>query len=338
MYAGAIIGSVLFFLLLGFFSDLIFVGRGGHDNEPLAFAVEIEGGAGETEGGHEEAAVDYAALVAAADLAKGEGLYKKCKACHKLEDGVNAVGPSLWGIVGRDIASAEGYAYSGSLSDIEGDWTLETLQAFLESPKGMAADTKMSFKGLSKVEDRVNLIVYLNEADGSPVELAAAAGGEAEAPAPEAVTEAVTETAAEPATEASTETATAESTEAAQPAEAAGSGFGDLLATADAEAGKKIFRKCRGCHKVEEGKNGIGPSLWGVIGRDVASIEGFAYSDAMLGKAGNWTGADLFTYLEDPKGVVPGTKMKFAGVKDPQDRANVITFLNEADGSPEPLQ
>jgi cytochrome c2 len=251
---------------------------------------------------------------------------------------VNAVGPSLWGIVGRDIASAEGYAYSGSLSDIEGDWTLETLQAFLESPKGMAADTKMSFKGLSKVEDRVNLIVYLNEADGSPVELAAAAGGEAEAPAPEAVTEAVTETAAEPATEASTETATAESTEAAQPAEAAGSGFGDLLATADAEAGKKIFRKCRGCHKVEEGKNGIGPSLWGVIGRDVASIEGFAYSDAMLGKAGNWTGADLFAYLEDPKGVVPGTKMKFAGVKDPQDRANVITFLNEADGSPEPLQ
>ena len=168
MYAGAIIGSVLFFLLLGFFSDLIFVGRGGHDNEPLAFAVEIEGGAGETEGGHEEAAVDYAALVAAADLAKGEGLYKKCKACHKLEDGVNAVGPSLWGIVGRDIASAEGYAYSGSLSDIEGTWTLEMLQAFLESPKGMAADTKMSFKGLSKVEDRVNLIVYLNQADGSP--------------------------------------------------------------------------------------------------------------------------------------------------------------------------
>jgi cytochrome c2 len=338
MYAGATIGSLLVFLLLGFFSDLIYVGSGHTEHEPLAFAVEIEGE--ETEGGHEEAAVDFAALVASADLGKGEGLFKKCKACHKLEDGVNAVGPSLWGIVGRDIASAEGYAYSGSLSDIEGTWTLEMLQAFLESPKGMAADTKMSFKGLSKVEDRVNLIVYLNEADGSPVELAAAASGEAEAPAPEAVTEAVTETTAEPATEASTETAAAESTEAAQSAEAAagGSAFGDLLAAADADAGKKIFRKCRGCHKVEEGKNGIGPSLWGVIGRDVASIEGFAYSDAMLGKAGNWTGADLFTYLEDPKGVVPGTKMKFAGVKDPQDRANVITFLNEADGSPEPLQ
>jgi len=360
MYAAGIIGSLLLFMLLGFFSDLIF--SGGHEGEegPLAFAVEGD----EAEGAEDTAeAVDWASLVAAADPAKGEKLFGKCKACHKVQDGVNGVGPFLWGVVGRDIASAAGYEFSGALSGLEGDWTLEALAGFLESPKGYASGTKMSFGGMKKIADRVDLIVYLNEADGTPVELVAAPTAESAEtevaaaaepdPAVETTeTEPVTEnTETAPATEAEetateavtqTETETAEAvTETAQETETTatgGGGFTDLLAAADAKAGKKIFRKCRACHKVEEGKNGVGPSLWGVIGRDVASIEGFKYSDAMSAKEGNWTADALFTYLEDPKAVVPGTKMKFAGVKDAQDRVNVIIYLNEADGTPEALQ
>ena len=338
MYAAGIIGSLLVFLLLGFFSDLIFIGGHEEGEGPLAYAVKVE----EAEGADDTAeAVDWAALVAAADPAKGEKLFGKCKACHKVQDGANGVGPSLWGVVGSDIATAAGYSFSDALTGLEGNWTLETLAGFLESPKGYAPGTKMGFGGIKKVGDRIDLIVYLNEADGTPIELAAAPVSEG------AGTEVATTTEAEPATEAvetvteaGTETVEAV-TESAQETTAAatgGSGFTALLAAADAKAGKKIFRKCRACHKVEEGKNGVGPSLWGVIGRDVASAEGYKYSDAMTARDGNWTAAELFTFLEDPRAVVPGTKMRFPGVKDPQDRINVIIFLNEADGTPETLQ
>ena len=168
MYAGAIIGSLLLFVLLGYFSDLIFLG-GGEEGEQLAYAVEIE--EAEVAGG-EEIAIDWTALVAAADAAAGEKVFKKCKACHQVADGANGVGPFLWGVVGRDIASVAGYGYSDALTGLDGDWSLENLQAFLESPKKFAPGTKMSFSGLKKIEDRISLIVYLNEADGSPEPLA----------------------------------------------------------------------------------------------------------------------------------------------------------------------
>jgi cytochrome c2 len=351
MYAAGIIGSLLIFMLLGFFSDLIF--SGGHEQEegPLAYAVEVEDG-GEAKETAE--AIDWAALVAAADPAKGEKLFGKCKACHKVQDGVNGVGPSLWGVVGRDIATTAGYDFSSALTGLEGDWTLEALSGFLESPKGYAPGTKMGFGGLKKVGDRINLIVYLNQADGSPEELAEASASESTeteaadeadpaAETVEATTEAVetvaagvTEAVPVPVTEA--EAAEAETESAQEVTATGGDSFSELLAAADANAGKKIFRKCRACHKVEEGKNGVGPSLWGVIGRDVASVEGFNYSDAMMAMEGDWTADALFTYLEDPKADVPGTKMRFAGVKDAQDRVNVIVYLNEFDGTPEALQ
>ncbi len=164
MYAGAIIGSLLFFLLLGFFSELIFVGRGHDEHAAQAFAIEIE-----TEtGGAEEAVVDLAALIAAADLAKGEKLYGKCKACHKLTDGKNGVGPFLWGVVGRPIGSAAGFSYSDEIASHGGNWSLDNLLGFLEAPKVWSPGTKMSFKGLPKIQDRIDLIVYLNQADGTP--------------------------------------------------------------------------------------------------------------------------------------------------------------------------
>ncbi len=164
MYVGTIIGSLLFFLLLGFFSELIFVGSGAEEHEVLAFAIEIEEEAGEVE----EAAVDFAALVAAADPAKGQKLFGKCKACHKLTDGANGVGPFLWGVVGRPIGAAAGFNYSDGMANHGGDWSLDNLLGFLEAPKTWAPGTKMAFKGLPKIEDRIDVIVYLNQADGSP--------------------------------------------------------------------------------------------------------------------------------------------------------------------------
>ncbi len=164
MYVGTIIGSLLIFLLLGFFSELIFVGRGEPEHAALAFAIEIEVETGEAE----EAAVDVAALIAAADVAKGEKLFSKCKACHKLADGANGVGPFLWGIVGRPIGTAPGFKYSDGMADHGGNWSLDNLLGFLETPKTWAPGTKMAFKGLPMIEDRINVIVFLNEADGSP--------------------------------------------------------------------------------------------------------------------------------------------------------------------------
>ena len=164
MYVGTIIGSLLFFLLLGFFSELVFVGSGAEEHEVLAFAIEIEEEAGEVE----EAAVDFAALVAAADPAKGQKLFGKCKACHKLTDGANGVGPFLWGVVGRPIGAVAGFKYSDGMANHGGDWSLDNLLGFLEAPKTWSPGTKMSFKGLPKIEDRIDVIVYLNQADGSP--------------------------------------------------------------------------------------------------------------------------------------------------------------------------
>lgn len=170
---GAVLAIFLVFLLLNFFSAKIYgTGEGHHHGEEvLAFALELET-AGEVEE-EEEVAVDYAALLASADAGQGQKVFNKCKSCHKVEDGAGGVGPHLWGIVGRDIAAVDGFGYSSDLAAADGDWTLQSLSAFLENPKGFASNTKMNFKGLKKPEDRVNLIVWLNEADGSPEELAA---------------------------------------------------------------------------------------------------------------------------------------------------------------------
>ena len=98
----------------------------------------------------------------------------------------------------------------------------------------------------------------------------------------------------------------------------------------DAEKGAKVFKKCMACHTAEDTTNKVGPSLKGIVGRKAASVEGYKYSDAMLAKAAEgviWDEATLAAYLPDPKSFVPGTKMTFPGLKNPEDVANVIAFL-----------
>jgi cytochrome c len=103
-----------------------------------------------------------------------------------------------------------------------------------------------------------------------------------------------------------------------------------MMKNADIDRGKKIFKKCAVCHTI--GKNEaarIGPNLFGVIGRKRASFTGFAYSEAMKNKGGTWDTESINQFITKPKDFVPGTKMAFVGLKKPQDRADVILFLEK---------
>ncbi|WP_019830964.1 c-type cytochrome [Sphingomonas sp. PR090111-T3T-6A] len=110
------------------------------------------------------------------------------------------------------------------------------------------------------------------------------------------------------------------------------------LAKADPAKGADVFKKCGACHTDQKGgPNGIGPQLWDVVGRARATEAGFAYSDALKGKPGAWDWDSLGQWLKSPKEYAPGTKMTFAGLSNPQDRANVIAYLNTQSDAPKPL-
>jgi len=106
---------------------------------------------------------------------------------------------------------------------------------------------------------------------------------------------------------------------------------GPALADGDADKGKKVYNKCKACHDIGEGaKNKVGPALTGIMGKEVASAEGYSYSDAFLAKKAEgmtWTDETLSTYLEKPKDMIPGTKMAFPGLKKEDEREDVIAYI-----------
>ena len=95
----------------------------------------------------------------------------------------------------------------------------------------------------------------------------------------------------------------------------------------DIAAGEKLFGRCKACHAVEPGKNGIGPTLAGIWGDKAGVVPGFEFSEAMKNSGLTWNQANLDRYLTDPRGVVPGTKMAFGGVKDAGKRQEIINYL-----------
>ena len=113
--------------------------------------------------------------------------------------------------------------------------------------------------------------------------------------------------------------------------------LGTVLASADPAAGQKIFAKCSSCHTIDQGgANGIGPNLYGTVGQPIGEGKGgFAFSSALSGHGGTWTYENLFDWLKSPKAFADGTKMTFAGLSSPQDRANVIAYLKQQGGGPD---
>ena len=110
------------------------------------------------------------------------------------------------------------------------------------------------------------------------------------------------------------------------------------LAKADPAKGQQVFNKCMACHNAEKGgPNQLGPNLWGVLGEPIGQGKGFAFSDAIAKKGGTWNWDNLSQWLTSPKTFAPGTKMTFAGLSNPQDRADVEAFLNSHSDSPLPL-
>lgn len=111
------------------------------------------------------------------------------------------------------------------------------------------------------------------------------------------------------------------------------------LASADPAKGANVFKKCAACHNADKGgSNALGPNLWGVMGETVGKGHGgFAFSPALVEKGGTWDWQTMSDWLHNPKKFAPGTKMTFAGLSKPEDRANIIAFLNQHSDSPKPM-
>ena len=156
---GAFCGALLVFLLGNWAAGALYGGgeEGGGSAEKQAYTIDT--GASDASA-TKAAGPDFATLYASADAAKGERVFGKCKACHKI-DGQNSTGPHLNGVVGRAVASVADFAYSDAVKKLGGDWTPARLDEWLKSPKGYAPGTKMGFAGLPKIEDRADVIAYL---------------------------------------------------------------------------------------------------------------------------------------------------------------------------------
>ena len=263
--------------------------RAGKENRPEKMSYPIEGVVQE---GVAADATPFEAYLAKADMAKGETTFKKCAACHSVnQGGANGIGPNLYAVLGEGIGQGRGgYAFSTALSGKGGKWDWAGMNAWLTSPSAFAPGTKMSFAGITDPQERANVMVYLNS-QGSNLPLP---------PVPEVKA-------------------------GAAPAAA-------VAVVGDAAKGQKSFAKCAACHSINPGgANGIGPNLAGVYGEPIGKGRGgYAFSTVLAGKGGNWDDASLDAWLTSPSTYAAGTKMSFAGITDPQERANVIAYLKTA--------
>jgi cytochrome c len=178
--AGWILFCGIVALMLNAVSERVFHANKPERPETLGYTIEgvVETGA--------EAGPDLGTLLAAADPAAGEKIFAKCSSCHTAaQGGANGIGPDLWATVGEPIAKGKnGYAFSAALSAHTDTWTYENLFEWLKSPSTFAPGTKMTFAGLSKPEDRADVIAYLKQQGGGPAYPApAAAAGAAKSDA-----------------------------------------------------------------------------------------------------------------------------------------------------------
>ncbi len=266
-------------------------------------------------------------LLASADASQGEALVKAqgCVACHSFNQGGKAgVGPNLYGVIGGPHGHMQGYDYSNALKSKQGPWTFAEMNTWLTKPSAYAPGTKMSYAGLADPKKRADIIEYLrtNAATPEPKPPVEAASAQVTPPNP----------------------ATAGATPSGmQPNANAGGDGGPIetrLVSADPKLGEADTKKlgCVACHSFNEGgKAGIGPNLYGVVGGPHGHMEGYSYSSALKAKTGPWTFAALDEWLKKPAAYAPGTKMTFAGVANPKERADVIDYLRTLAANPEPV-
>jgi cytochrome c len=172
---GALLGTVFVLFSISIISDAIFA---AHSPTTPGYFIEAEEVEEAAAGGGESPAAPEAIepTLASADVGAGEAVFKRCAACHTTEEGgANKVGPNLWDIVGRPMASEEGFSYSAAMREFaEGGsvvWDYEHLNGFLLAPKSYVKGTAMSFAGLKKLDDRADLIAYLRTLSADPAPL-----------------------------------------------------------------------------------------------------------------------------------------------------------------------
>jgi cytochrome c len=305
--AMAVLGALLLFFGA---RTIIQIAQEEHEPEKPGYEVagteEKKGGEGKAEGG-----TDIAALLAGGDAAHGGDVAKKCAICHSFDKGgPNLIGPNLYGVLGRKLASHEGYEYSAALKAKGGEWDYAMIDHMIENPNAFAPGTKMAlFPGLPDAKERADVILFLREKNDNPPPL----------PEPTAAP------AAKPPAEGA-------------PAAVPGSEIVALIATADPAKGEADTALCKVCHTFNKGgATLIGPNLYGVVGKKIASHEGVNYTPALKGKEGDWTYENLDLWLTNPQAFAPGTSMAFPGVPDIKKRADIIAYLRSNSESPVPL-
>ncbi|MEX1660857.1 cytochrome c family protein [uncultured Thioclava sp.] len=171
--AGALLGALLFFLLMAWASSALYhVGESedhsGGEHEAAAAGTMMSAAPGDllaTEGdaaAETETKAEETIVLGDGDAGKGAKVFGKCKACHSVE-GKNGVGPHLDGVINRAVGSVADFNYSDAMKSHGGEWTLEAINAYLANPKEYVPGNKMSFAGLKKAEDRNDVIAYLQE-------------------------------------------------------------------------------------------------------------------------------------------------------------------------------
>ena len=165
--AGAVLATGLAVVGLRELSTSVFA---THGMEKPGYAIEVAEAGGEG-GPAVEAPIDWGTVLPVADVKAGEAVFAKCKSCHSIDNGgANGTGPNLWGVIGRKPGSHAGFAYSAGMVEHGtkvGTWQYEDISGFLHAPQKYISGTKMSFVGLKKSEDRINLIAYLHAQGGT---------------------------------------------------------------------------------------------------------------------------------------------------------------------------
>ncbi len=169
----AIIVTIIIFVIIGFIGNFL-VKVDYNEKKETAYKIEIpETSVVKTIPTDQKDSIEtISSLLVNASLDKGEKNFKKCGICHNYKkDSKSKVGPNLWNLINRPKASVKDFDYSKALVNHEGKWTYEELNEFLYKPKEYIKGTKMNFSGLSNIEDRANLILWLRQHSDNPVPL-----------------------------------------------------------------------------------------------------------------------------------------------------------------------